>query len=525
MKTYDQQAWRGLRGLFWLAATLILFTVSTAVHAADDQWFAQYWANPNLSGDPLLVRHEAQINHIWNDGSPAENIPVDGFSARWTRTVYFNTSGVYRFTATMDDGMRVWLDDTLIINSWNDSQVHTITVDRYLSAGDHHLRVEYYEATGGAIAQFSWALAGAMTTPNWRGEYFNNKELLGQPALVRDDGAINFDWGYGSPASGINADNFSVRWTRSLSLEPGTYRFTVTSDDGVRLWVNNQLVVDRWRDQTATTYVADVALSGGAVPVRLEYYENTQQALVRLSWERITGPTAPVAPTPGQATAVFPWQATYYNNTNLEGSPVLVRQEAEINHIWGSSSPEPNVVNADRFSVRWTATPDFPAGRYRFTTFVDGGVRLWVNDQLIIDRWQDPYQVKEWANVLTLPGGPTSLRLEFFEDVGLAEARLVVNAENGGTVPVSGQPAPPATGTGDDLTATVINARILNVRSGPGMEFEPIAHLTGGQTVNLTGYRSGGWVQVSLPDGRSGWVGGAFLTGYNYNDLAPWTGG
>lgn len=523
MNNYRQRVRWALWCALILAAAFLFLKPSPSTRAADDNWLARYWANPHLSGDPLLVRHESQINHIWNDGSPAEIIPVDGFSARWTRTVYFNTSGTYRFSATMDDGMRVWLNDALIIDSWNDSQVHTITVDRYLSAGDHHLQVEYYEATGGAIAQFSWALVG-MTTFNWRGEYFNNKDLLGQPALVRDDAAINFDWGYGSPASGVNADNFSARWTRTLSLEPGTYRFTVTSDDGARLWVNNQLVLDRWRDQPVTTYVVDVALAGGAIPVRLEYYENTHQALVRLSWERIVGPPAAPTPAPGLPTAVFPWQAAYFNNTNLEGSPVLVRQEPEINHIWGSSSPQPNVVNADRFSARWTATTHFPAGRYRFTTFVDGGVRLWVNDLLIIDRWQDPYQVKEWANVMTLPGGPTALRLEFFEDVGLAEVRLVINLENGGTVPVSGQPAPPTAVSPDSLTATVVNARFLNVRSGPGMEFEPFAHLGGGQTVGLTGYRSGGWVQIRLPDGRSGWVGGAYLSGYNYNNLAPWSG-
>ncbi len=59
----------------------------------------------------------------------------------------------------------------------------------------------------------------------WRGEYFNNVNLSGRPALVRDDAAINFDWGLGSPAPGIQADNFSARWVRTVPLGGGTYRF------------------------------------------------------------------------------------------------------------------------------------------------------------------------------------------------------------------------------------------------------------------------------------------------------------
>jgi len=508
-------------GLF-LGLAVVLFTRSVAVQAADGRWRARYWNNRDLSGDPAVDRTESEINHIWNDGSPSDLIQPDNFSARWTRNVYFATSGVYRFTATMDDGMRAWVDNAQIINTWYDSQVHTVTADVYLTAGDHNVKVEYYEATGGAVAQFSWSLASSGSTVNWRGEYFNNKSLVGSPALVRDDTAVNFNWGTGKPADNINGDEFSVRWTRTLPLEAGVYRFTTTTDDGVRLWVNNQLVIDRWQDQTVTSISADVTLPGGNIPVKMEYYENRDLAVAQLSWLKIAGTTGTVAP-PTAVSAVPPWSGSYYNNTNLDGNPALVRQDPEINFIWGSSSPLPNVVNNDRFSVRWTTTASLPAGSYRFTTFVEGGVRLWVNEQLIIDEWHDYYQVKEWANVANLPGGPAALRMEFFEDVGLAEARLVIQAQTGGAI--SQTPAPTPASPGGALTATVVNARTLNVRSGPGMEFDAFTHVSGGQTVTLTGYRSSGWVQIRLPDGRSGWVGGAYLSGYNYNALTQWTGG
>jgi hypothetical protein len=507
----------------WLTLSAVLLAVFTLsaiqarpTHAADDKWYVRYYANRTLSGDPVQTGHESTINHIWNNGSPGAAVPVDNFSARWTRRVYFST-GVYRFTATMDDGMRVWVNDNEIISSWNDSQAHTVVTDVYIPAGEHDLKVEYYEATGGAVAQFSWGPVSSVGAANWLGEYFNNKNLFGQPTLVRNDGTINFDWGTGKPADSINGDNFSVRWTQTLNLEPGLYRFTTTTDDGVRLWVNGQLVIDKWQNQTVTSNSVDVQVAG-SVPVKMEYFEAGNIAIAKLSYAKIAGslPGGGASPAP-----VLPgWTGVYYNNTNLEGASAMVRQDPEIDFIWGSSSPQPNVVNADRFSVDWTNSHSFPAGRYRFTAYVDGGVRLWVNNQLIIDEWQDPYRTVSYANVIDLPGGSVPLRMTFFDDIGQAEARLVVTAENGTVTAVSPPPSSATTPTLAPMTAAVINARVLNVRSGPGMEYEPFTHVSSGQVVTLTGCRSSGWIEIYLPDGATGWVGGTYLAGnFNYNDL------
>ena len=102
----------------------------------------------------------------------------------------------------MDDGMRVWIDDALAIDSWNDSQVHTQIVDLPMTSGDHEIKVEYYEAGGKAVAKFSWMpIAGPPSQPAtyWQGQYFNNMTLSGAPIFVRADPEINFDWQMGSP--------------------------------------------------------------------------------------------------------------------------------------------------------------------------------------------------------------------------------------------------------------------------------------------------------------------------------------
>ncbi|MEK6572547.1 MAG: glycoside hydrolase family 3 N-terminal domain-containing protein, partial [Bacteroidota bacterium] len=86
-----------------------------------------------------------------------------------------------------------------------------------------------------------------------RGEYFNNKDLADKPTLVRIDKQIHFDWGPGSPDSTIHDDHFSVRWTGKLvPAVSGVYKISVTTDDGVRLWIDGKLLVDSWYGRGAT---------------------------------------------------------------------------------------------------------------------------------------------------------------------------------------------------------------------------------------------------------------------------------
>jgi DNA-binding beta-propeller fold protein YncE len=124
----------------------------------------------------------------------------------------------------------------------------------------------------------------------WRGEYFGNRWLAEVPVLIRQDPAIDFTWGNGSPGGGVPADGFSVRWQRTVWFEAGIYRLTVQVDDGVRLWIDDRLVIEEWRDPQAATVSVHRALSAGYHQVRLEYYEATGAAQVHLSWAPIPMP-------------------------------------------------------------------------------------------------------------------------------------------------------------------------------------------------------------------------------------------
>jgi hypothetical protein len=105
--------------------------------------------------------------------------------------------------------------------------------------------------------------------------------------LTRTDLTVDFGWGTGVPDPSMRADDFAVRWTGQVKpLYSETYTFTTNTDDGARLWVNNQLVVDWWFEQGATDHSGTISLQAGTeYPIRFEYYENGGDAVARLYWQ------------------------------------------------------------------------------------------------------------------------------------------------------------------------------------------------------------------------------------------------
>jgi len=118
------------------------------------------------------------------------------------------------------------------------------------------------------------------------GEYFTNMTLSGKPAITRIDETIDFDWGQGAPADGVGRDGFSIRWQGTITVDKtGEYWFATTSDDGVRLWVDGRQLINVWADHGAQTDRQQVSLQAGEVyGIRLEYYENSGDAVIKLGW-------------------------------------------------------------------------------------------------------------------------------------------------------------------------------------------------------------------------------------------------
>ncbi|MEQ8956905.1 MAG: PA14 domain-containing protein, partial [Coleofasciculus sp. C2-GNP5-27] len=116
-------------------------------------------------------------------------------------------------------------------------------------------------------------------------EYYNNRDFT-DLALTRTDETVDFNWGSGSPDAAIDANTYSVRWTGFVEpLYSETYQFKTSSDDGVRLWVNDQLLVDNWTDHAVTDNRGTIDLEAGQqYEIRMEYYENRGKSVAQLAW-------------------------------------------------------------------------------------------------------------------------------------------------------------------------------------------------------------------------------------------------
>jgi beta-glucosidase len=131
-----------------------------------------------------------------------------------------------------------------------------------------------------AHTQFESAAGGGH---GLKAEYFDNGQLQGAPALVRTDERIDFHWGNGSYRDGGPVDHFSVRWTGNfVPAAEDDYKFYVSADDGVRLYVDNVLAIDDWKahGETLDTYSAHFE-AGKAHAIRLEYFEDIGAATAR----------------------------------------------------------------------------------------------------------------------------------------------------------------------------------------------------------------------------------------------------
>ncbi len=120
----------------------------------------------------------------------------------------------------------------------------------------------------------------------FKGEYYNNSSLIGVPALIRDDSTINFNWGANSPDPKINSNAFSVRWTKNQSFTSGYYRFTVSNDDGMRVYIDGTAVYNSWKDQGASTRTFTKYMSQGVHTIIVQYYENKGQAVAKFTWSK-----------------------------------------------------------------------------------------------------------------------------------------------------------------------------------------------------------------------------------------------
>jgi hypothetical protein len=136
------------------------------------------------------------------------------------------------------------------------------------------------------IVPAGW-LKTAEGQPGLKAEFFTNETLAGAPALTRTDADVDFDWSRNSPAPGFPRTHFSARWTGTIEVPAaaGDVTLATVEDDGARVWIDDNLVVDAWGPHAATTSEAGAVLTAGRPHrLRIEYLQMEFDALLKLQW-------------------------------------------------------------------------------------------------------------------------------------------------------------------------------------------------------------------------------------------------
>ncbi len=120
-------------------------------------------------------------------------------------------------------------------------------------------------------------------------EYYSNSKFIGEPVATRTEEVIDFDWGVGAP-EGVSVNNkFSARWTATCHFEEGTYEFRTTFDDAIKVYLDNVNFMQNWKDNDKTmNFNRERMIEEGDWEVKVEYYENTGDANIKVDWEKIS---------------------------------------------------------------------------------------------------------------------------------------------------------------------------------------------------------------------------------------------
>ena len=320
-----------------------------------------YFNNMTLTGTPALIRIDPTVNFNFGDNtSPAAGVNATGYSVRWLGQVQAPVSGAYTFTTESDDGIRLWVNGVQVINNWT---LHGPTVNNgtsiNLNAGQKYdIRLEYFENTGNAISRLSWSYPGkaqqivpqqnlfpAALGQNGNGTglaatYYDNIDFTGG-TVNRIDPTVNFNWGGGSPDPAIGPDSFSAKWTGKVQAQfSETYTFYTNSDDGIRVSVNGQQIINNWTDHPPTENSGSITLAAGQkYDILIEYYENGGGAVSTLSWSSASTskqivPQSQLYPAAQQALSdIHPTMVTYPNPATAQLNIAFTAITAQVARV------------------------------------------------------------------------------------------------------------------------------------------------------------------------------------------------
>ena len=266
--------------------------------------------------------------------------------------------------------------------------------------------------------------------PSWQGQMFANADFSGSPSHTLCRRIIHFDWGGGMPMAGVGPDNFSSRWNTTYTFPAaGKYLFTVGVSGGVRLTVNNEVLIDSMENIPGFRSLSaeyNIPAAGAPVPIMIEgaHWTGEDKAL-HFNWFLTEGGSPGAVEDHSQIFSSGPnafavdggnvWTVEHWQNFELSGEPVAldIHVADGISYDYGPWAPAAG-MDADVWASRWTRTVDFPAGTYTFTLVVEDQGRVFVDGQEIIFH---PTRVPEqvFTGTVTLTEGRHTIVVEHID--------------------------------------------------------------------------------------------------------------
>jgi uncharacterized protein YkwD/chitodextrinase len=427
-----------------------------------------YYTNIDLSGSPALVRTDSQINFDWGSSSPDPSIPAGDFSVRWQGNFTF-TAGTYSISAMTSDGMRVYIDGNDVVDRWHDQPIALYRAQQTLTQGVHLITVEYYEHTGWSSAHVSWQNTAPTTPPPSILSFTATPSTIsaGQRSTlawsVTGATTVVIDQGVGD-VSNLTSTSVAATQTTTYTLTASNSGGSVTAPATVTVSTANDTqppsiptlssanaatssqVNLAWTASTDNVGVAGYqilrngtalgSVTGGALTYSdtnvspstsytytVKAYDAAGNYSAASNAITATTPAAPVSSGSCGAPASGSFTGCYYDNTTLSGTPALVRTDAQINFDWGAGSPSP-ALTPGNFSVRWQGYFNFDAGNYAFGVIAPTGVRLCIDGNLVLDRWDNTAGYFMYMAYQTLSQGSHLIGLEYRETPGSTGVHL-----------------------------------------------------------------------------------------------------
>lgn len=319
----------------------------------------------------------------------------------------------------------------------------------------------------------TYSQQGAIFGINWQATYFNNATLT-QPQIFSEllPNGINANFGAGSPNPAVPVDNWSARYTSIQQFNQGVYEFTAASDDGIRVFIDNILVLDRFVGRVYTTDRFQQTLTAGSHVLTVEYFEGIDNAAVQFYWTQISGVTTPGVPTPF-GTPFDPFATP---------SPVFTPTP---------TGPQGSVAGARGLALR--------SGPYTGASFIT--TILPETTYSVLGRNRDE-GIYNWYF------------LQVGERQGWASGRYLQVGVPINTIPEIASPFDAYDGA-PDVNAIAITRAVMNMRRRPSTRTAEIASIPWGATMPLIGRTvqagQNRWLQVRY-NGQVGWIDSRWVT-------------